>query len=246
MKIAKKEKSEKLEKERITILVPENLKNKWQDFTKKSDYSTLSKFIREAVEFYIDYSSKPNPINTISKLSHNLKGPLTAIKGFSQLLIENYKDKLDWDVLTKIKDVFDQSLNLEGIIKNSLDDYKSEKTEYDLLIVDDDSSTNKVLIDFFQLKGYTCKDTTSGTGTLEELKFYKPRVILLDIILPDNSGYEICKRIKSDDRYKDIIVFYITAVPANEVKSKIKETMADGYFLKPFNFAEFERIFEYF
>ena len=246
MRIVDKDINKKQAKERITILVTEDLKDRWQDFTKKSNYSTLSKFIREAVEFYIKYSSKPNPVNTISKLSHNLKGPLTAIKGFSHLLIENYKDQLDWDVLTKIKEVFDQSLNLEEIIKKALDNYKSEKTEYDLLIVDDDSSTNKVLIDYFRLKGYTCKYTGSGAEMFEELKLNKPKVILLDIILPDISGYEICKRIKADDRYNDIIVFYITAVTANEVNSNIKETMADGYFLKPFNFSEFERIFENF
>ena len=174
-----------------------------------------------------------------------MKGPLTAIKGFSHLLIENYKDQLDWDVLTKIKEVFDQSLNLEEIIKNALDNYKSEKIEYDILIVDDDFSTNKVLIDFFQLKGYSCKDVISGAQTLEELETYKPKIILLDILLPDVNGYEICKKIKSDDRHKDVIIFLITAVPANEVKAKLKESMADGYFLKPFNFLEFEQLFEY-
>ncbi|MFX1344333.1 MAG: two-component system response regulator [Promethearchaeota archaeon] len=174
-----------------------------------------------------------------------MKEPLTAIKGFSHLLIENYKDQLDWDILTKIKEVFDQSLNLEEIIKGALDNYKSEKNEYDILIVDDDTSTNKVLVDFFQLKGYSCKDLISGEQTLEELETYKPKLILLDILLPDIDGYEICKKIKSDDRYKDIIIFFITAVPDSEVKVMIKETMVDGYFLKPFNFSEFEKLFEY-
>jgi CheY-like chemotaxis protein len=178
-------------------------------------------------------------------LSHDLKEPLTAIKGFSHLLIENYKDQLDWDVLTKIKEVFDQSLNLEEVIRGALDDYKSEKKEYDILIVDDDASTNKVLVDFFQLKGYSCKDLISGEQTLEELEIYKPKLILLDILLPDINGYDICKKIKSDARYRDIIIFFITAVPDNEVKPMIRETKVDGYFLKPFNFSEFEKLFEY-
>ncbi len=241
--MAKKNKSN--EKERITILVSDETKNRWQDFSKKKKYSTLSKLIRESVEFYMDFSSKPNPITTISKLSHDLKEPLTAIKGFSHLLIENYRDKLDWGTLTKMKQVYDQSLILEEIIKSVLDSYQYEKVQYDIMIVDDDASTNNVLLDFFQLKGYSCKDFISGSRIFKELELNKPKIILLDIILPDINGYEICKKIKSDEKYNDILIFYISAVPESEIMQYMKETMADGYFLKPFNFLEFEKLSNY-
>jgi len=236
---------DKKEKERITILVSEEIKNKWQDFSKNKNYSTLSKFIRESVEFFIDYSLKPKPITTLSKLSHDLKEPLTSIKGFSHLLIENYRDKLDWNTLSKIKEVYDQSLILEEIITTALDNSHYGKLEYDILLVDDDASTNNVLIDFFQLKGYSCKDVISGLGSFKELEIYKPKLILLDILLPDMSGYEICKKLKSDNNYSSIPIYFITAVPESEVKQKLNETMADGYFLKPFNFPEFEILFRY-
>ena len=238
-------KGDKQEKERITILVPEETKFKWLNFSKDKNYSTLSKLIRESVEFFIDYSIKPNPVATISKLSHDLKEPLTAIKGFSQLIIENYKDKLDWATLLKIKQVYDQSLILEGLIKNAFDNYENGKIKYDILLVDDDTSTNNVLIDFFQLKGLSCKYIVSGSETFKELEIYLPKIILLDILLPDISGFEVCKRIKSNDKYKDINVFYITAITMNDVELKMKETMANGYFLKPFNFPEFDILFNY-
>ena len=241
--MAKKNKTE--EKERITILVSEETKNRWQDFSKNKKFSTLSKLIRKSVEFFIDFSSKPNPITTLSNLSHTLKEPLTVIKGFSHLLIENYRDKLDWGTLSKIKDVYDQSLILEGIITTVLDNSQYGKVDYDILLVDDDISTNKVLIDYFQFKGYSCKDIVSGSETFKELSIYKPKLILLDILLPDINGYEICKKIKSDENYRSIPIFYITAIPENEVKLKMKETMADGYFLKPFNLPEFENLFTY-
>lgn len=236
---------DKKEKERITILVSEEIKNKWQDFIKIKNYSTLSKLIRKAVGFFIDYNLKPNSITNPSNLSHSLKEPLTVIKGFSHLLIENYKDKLDWNTLSKIKDIYDQSVILEGIITSTLDNSHYEKYNYDILLVDDDASTNNVLIDFFQFKGYSCKDVISGLGIFKELETYKPKLILLDIILPDMSGYEICKKLKSDDNFSNIPIYYITAVPENEVKQNLKETQADGYFLKPFNFLEFEKIFNY-
>ena len=233
------------EKERITILVSEATKNRWQDFSKKKDYSTLSKLLRESVEFFIDSSFKPDLMETIIKLTHDLKEPLTAIKGFSQLLIENHKDKLEWSTLSKIKEVFDQSLILEEIIKNTLDQYQHGRGQYDILIVDDEPTTNKVLVEYCRSKGYSCFDVTSGNAALKELEEVTPKVILLDILLPDISGYDICKQIKSTEILKNIPIFYITALPDYEVKLKMKKTLANGYFLKPFNFSEFEAITEY-
>ena len=72
-----------------------------------------------------------------------------------------------------------------------------------------------------------------------------PKLILLDILLPDGSGYEICKKIKTDDKLKNIPVYYITAVPETEVHNKMSETKADGYFLKPFNISDFNILLDY-
>jgi CheY-like chemotaxis protein len=80
---------------------------------------------------------------------------------------------------------------------------------------------------------------------IEELKKSKPSVILLDIILPDISGYKLCKKIKSDKSLNDIPVYLLTAIPGSEVKKKLEETRADGYILKPFDFSDFEVLFKY-
>jgi DNA-binding response OmpR family regulator len=55
-----------------------------------------------------------------------------------------------------------------------------------------------VLTDFFELKGYSCKDVLSGLKGLEVLNRNTPKMILLDVILNDISGYEICNKIKSN------------------------------------------------
>ena len=68
---------------------------------------------------------------------------------------------------------------------------------------------------------------------------------MLDILLPDIDGYEICKIIKSDKKLKDIPVFYTTAVPPSEVTKKLKETGADGIIPKPFNLNEIENLKKY-
>ena len=64
----------------------------------------------------------------------------------------------------------------------------------------------------------------------------------MSIILNDIMGYELCKKIKSKMLFGDIPIYYITVISEAEVSKKIEETKADGYFLKPFNFSNFESI----
>lgn len=163
------------------------------------------------------------------------------------MLIEDYKDELSWEILLKIKRIFDKSINIENIIKEVLDTHKDEKVQvqYDILIIDDDDSTIQLLSEFFRKKGYSSIEVTSGAEAIKLLKHSIPKMILLDILLPDKEGDEICKIIKSDKKLKDVPVFYITAIPESEVSKKLKETGAEGYFLKPFNMKEFNTLFDY-
>lgn len=240
------------DKERISLYVAEDTKEKWQEFIRNHNYTTISKLIRDSVDHFIE--QKTNIISsgihkmdekTIANISHALKEPLTSIKGFSQLLLENYKDELEEDVLSTVKNIFDQSMLLENKIINILDNIKVEEaqTQYDFLLIEDDLATIRLLTSYFESKGYTCKGVVSGKKGIEELRTSTPRLILLDIILPDISGYEICDMIKKDKKFKDIPVYFLTAIPGSEVEKNIGN--ADGYILKPFDFSDFEVIFQY-
>jgi len=233
------------DKERIGILVSEKTKTRWQDFASNNKITTVSKLIRMAVDFYIDYTLKTPSQRDFAQLSYDLKESLTTIKGFSQLIIEKFSNKLDPDILLRIKEIYSQSLLLENNIKEIQNDKETEIKKYDILIIEDDAPTIMVLTDFFELKGYTCKGVLSGIKGLEELNRNTPKLIILDVILNDISGYEICNKIKSDENLKEIPVFYITAKPESEVVGKLKETGANGFFLKPFNFSQFEILFDY-
>jgi len=233
------------DKERIAILVTDSIKTNWQEFAKKNNIQTISKLIRDSVEFYMNIKTKLIDFENISKITHYLKEPLTSIKGFSEILIEEYKQELSWDVLLKIRNIFDQSLILEERIQNLSLNKNEEENQCDVLIVDDDLLTIKLLRDYFERKGYKCKEAHDGKGTLKFLETNIPKLILLDIILPDISGYDICNTIKSENKLKNIKIYYITAVPPIEVKKKVKETGAEGFFLKPFKIGEFSKLFEY-
>ncbi len=242
------------EKERISLYVSDKTKEDWSDFIKthKDKYNTISKLIRESVNYFIkkksslvnDDLSKLNN-QTLTTISHALKEPLTSIKGFSQLLIENYKEEMEEDVFNTIQNIFNQSLLLEKKIINILDNIKTEATQYDILLIEDDLATIRLLTSYFESKGYTCKGVVSGTNGLEEINNNPPKLVLLDIILPDYSGYDICKQIKANKDLRNIAVYLLTAIPGSEVEKNLEDSNADGYILKPFDFSDFEVIFQY-
>lgn len=242
------------DKERISLYVSEETKQDWQNFKEANDYPTISALIRESVDNYIEQKSdlfgeglRKMDDKTISNISHALKEPLTTIKGFSQLLLENYNEELDEEILSTIKNIFDQSLLLENKIINILDNIAvgEPHSQYDILLIEDDLATIRLLTSYFESKGYKCKGVVSGTKGIEELRGGIPKLILLDIILPDISGYEICRMIKDHKIYKEVPVYLLTAIPGSEVEKKIGETHAEGYILKPFDFSDFEVVFHY-
>ena len=244
-----------LDKERISLYVSKDIKDEWLNFASNNEYSTLSKLIREALKFFIEYRSKiiikykNVDIDLLSSLSHDLKEPLTSIKGYLQLIIEAHGNTLEDKVISIIKNVLGQCSILENKIIDSLDKFETEKEEeingligYDLLLIEDDVETVNLLTSYFDSLGFSCKGVLSGFKGLKELKRHIPKLILLDIILPDINGYEVLKRIRADSKLKDIPVFFLTAIPNIEVEKKITKLGATGAILKPFNLSDFDTI----
>ena len=204
--------------------------------------STLTKFIINAVEFYIDNKIDRDLLSDLKRISHDLKESLTVIQGFSSLLIENESKDLTKSVFSKIDEIYKHSLSLENKIDDLFLDIDSIHLDYDLLIIEDDVTTFTILNDFFESKGYTSKGIVTGMQALSELKRITPKVILLDILLPDIDGFQICKMIKADERLMNIPVYYITAIQESEVIENLEKTGADGYFLKPFKFSQLSEL----
>jgi CheY-like chemotaxis protein len=248
----KGEKIYDINKERITFYVSEEIKGQWQEFAKKFKYPTISKLVREGVSNFIETKStlfrknlKNINIDAISTLSHSLKEPLTSIKGYLQLLIEAYKETLNEDIIEIIDKVLDQCKLLENKIMENLDNIKVQSEHYDILLIEDNISTVNLLQNYFKAKGYSCKAVLTGSKGLEELDSCTPKLILLDIILPDLNGFDICKAIKSDDNMNEIPIYYLTAIPGHKVEKRMEETKANGIILKPFNLKDLNFLFEF-
>lgn len=102
-----------------------------------------------------------------------------------------------------------------------------------ILVVEDEFSINDVVSFALKKEGYQVKSVFNGKDALKEVNNFKPHLVLLDIMLPDMSGLNICKEISSS-----IYVIMLTA--RNEVIDKILgiEIGADDYITKPFEIRE--------
>ena len=96
-----------------------------------------------------------------------------------------------------------------------------------------------------EIKGFTCKGVKTFNDAMKELNTNKPRLIFLDVNIPDLNGYKFCQMLKSDDKYKDILIYFLTGVSQTELVNKVFETKADGFITKPFNLSDLNDIFEY-
>src|SRR5918998_3666467 len=85
-------------------------------------------------------------------------------------------------------------------------------------------------------QGFGVKGTTSGAEGLKLARNMRPDLILLDLMLPDESGIELCERIRKRDR--EVVIVMVTAKDAEEDKVRGFEAGADDYVTKPFGMKE--------
>lgn len=113
-----------------------------------------------------------------------------------------------------------------------------EKETARLLIVDDIILNLDILSTMLRKNGYTVWEATSGEEALELITTELPDLILLDISMPKMSGYEVCERLKADQRTKDIPVIFISSF--SEIQNKVRAFEVGGvdYVTKPFRVQE--------
>lgn len=107
-------------------------------------------------------------------------------------------------------------------------------SNYKILIVDDDSDALKVVGSVLLEKNIDISLAQNGQTALKRVEEIKPDIILLDISMPDISGFEVCKRLKKNEKTKDIPIIFLTARDqTNEVVEGFKLGAVD-YITKPY------------
>ena len=108
------------------------------------------------------------------------------------------------------------------------------KAQGTVLIVDDKIDNLKILIDMLETLNLDIVVATNAKEAYERVALYEFDLILLDIVMPDIDGYEVCKTLKNDPDYKDIPIIFISALNSAEDKIKGFSLGADDYLGKPF------------
>ncbi|BDU62906.1 diguanylate cyclase response regulator [Candidatus Borrelia fainii] len=120
----------------------------------------------------------------------------------------------------------------QGMILDNFEEFSFEPQK--LLLVDDTSTNLDLLIDILQHK-YEIRVALNGFDALKQVEIASPDLILLDVLLPDVSGYEVCKRLKNDPETKDIPVIFISSSDSTDAQLEGFSVGGVDYILKPFN-----------
>lgn len=111
----------------------------------------------------------------------------------------------------------------------------SEKTQGPLILVVDDSPTvRKLITTKLERSGYRVIQAVDGLDALEKINSAVPDLVLLDITMPNLDGYEVCKRIRSNEATKNIPVVMISGKDGFFDKVRGRMVGSSGYITKPF------------
>jgi len=104
-----------------------------------------------------------------------------------------------------------------------------------ILVVDDTPKNVKLLADLLSAKGYAVVTAESGKEALMQLKAEHPDIVLLDVVMPEMSGYEVCAEIRANEQTAMLPVVMVTALDPGVERVKGIEAGADDFLSKPIN-----------
>ena len=107
-----------------------------------------------------------------------------------------------------------------------------------ILIVDDEPDVTELLKYKFEQDGHLCQVVNNPLSFISVAREFNPNLILLDIMMPELNGLQLCKMVRSDPKMNTIPIIFLTA--RGEVEDRIKglESGGDDYISKPFNTKE--------
>jgi adenylate cyclase len=114
----------------------------------------------------------------------------------------------------------------------------SDPTLGQILVVDDVEKNVRLLADVLTAKGYQVRTAMSGEAALESIRQQPPDLVLLDVMMPGISGYDVCRAIRADPSLGILPVVLVTALDPSTERIKGLDAGADDFLNKPVNQAE--------
>lgn len=104
----------------------------------------------------------------------------------------------------------------------------------ELMIVDDVSENLELLSTLLRRDGYRVRCAISGEMALRSIRLSPPDLILLDIMMPEMDGYEVCRRLKADPSTAEIPVIFVSALNTADSRAQASAVGGADYIVKPF------------
>lgn len=115
---------------------------------------------------------------------------------------------------------------------------ETEQQAASILIVDDEPANLNLLSEMLSGRGFKVRAVLNGTRALAAAQANPPDLILLDVMMPDMSGYQVCEKLKAQERTRDIPILFLSAL--NDTANKVMAFTVGGldYVTKPFQIEE--------
>jgi CheY-like chemotaxis protein len=115
----------------------------------------------------------------------------------------------------------------------TLDEDRRELQGLRVLVVDDNEDASRALAELLEITG--CETTTAATGkeALARAREIRPAVVLLDLDLPDLSGYEVAEEIRRDDAIAEALLIAVSGFGHEKARARSKESGIDHHLVKP-------------
>ena len=107
-----------------------------------------------------------------------------------------------------------------------------------VLIADDNPQGVELLEAYLSDGGYDIRTAADGEETLRKVQEFRPDLILLDVMMPKISGFEVCKRLRADPATRDIAILMVTALDQASDVERAVDAGTDDFLRKPINKAE--------
>jgi two-component system alkaline phosphatase synthesis response regulator PhoP len=107
-----------------------------------------------------------------------------------------------------------------------------------ILIADDNDNIREALTSILEDEGHTLWIAKNGAEALRKVREIVPDILILDVMMPEMSGYEVCRAVKSDPNLKKTFILMLSAKGQASEQEQGKECGADEYLVKPFSPSE--------
>ena len=105
-----------------------------------------------------------------------------------------------------------------------------------LLVVDDDQDLVDLLVDHFKRDGrFDVRSVNNGFGAGMQIKEFRPDVVVLDVMLPDINGLEVCRLVRGDETMKNVRIVCISGMVEEDRIQQLRDAGADDFLKKPFD-----------